>query len=97
MQRILTATAAAAALALATTATPQYAEAHDGGAVAAGIIGGLAVGAMIGAAASQPHYYYGHPRYYAPGPVYYGRHCWWRHRRYWNGYRWHYRRVRVCD
>ena len=32
----------------------------NGGAVAAGVIGGLAVGGMLGAAAAQP-------RYYAPG------------------------------
>ena len=29
----------------------------NGGAVAAGVIGGLAVGAMLGAAAAQPRYY----------------------------------------
>jgi hypothetical protein len=99
MRKILTATATAAALALATIAAPQHADAHDGGAVAAGIIGGLAAGALIGAAASQPHYYYyGHPRYYyAPGPAYYGPDCYWRHVRYWNGYRWHWHRIRVCD
>lgn len=97
MKRILTASAAAAALALASVATPQYAEAHDGGAVAAGIIGGLAAGALIGAAVSQPHYYYRPPYYYAPGPVYYPRHCWWRHVRYWNGWRWRWHPVRVCD
>ena len=98
MKRILTATAAAAALAIATVAAPQNADAHDGGAVAAGIIGGLAAGALIGAAASQPHYYYGPPPryYYAPGPYYYGPDCYWRHVRYWNGYRWHWHRVRVC-
>ncbi len=39
----------------------------NGGAVAAGVLGGLAVGAMIGAAASAPP-----PAYYAPAPVYGG-------------------------
>src|SRR3954469_3163590 len=34
----------------------------NGGAVAAGVIGGLAVGGMLGAAAAQPRY--------APAPVY---------------------------
>ncbi|MEJ2375243.1 MAG: hypothetical protein P8Y53_07020 [Pseudolabrys sp.] len=95
MKRILTATAAAAALALATVAVPQHAEAHDGAAVAAGIIGGLAAGAIIGSAVSHPYYY--RPRtYYYGEPAYY-RHCWWRPVRYWNGYRWRYRRVRVCN
>jgi hypothetical protein len=99
MRRILTATAAAAALAIATVAAPQHAEARHGGAVAAGIIGGLAAGALIGVAAANGPYYYGYgPRYYyAPGPVYYGGDCYWTHQRYWNGYRWHWRRVRVCD
>ena len=39
---------AVAALALAVTATSQPAFARDGGAVAAGVIGGLAAGAIIG-------------------------------------------------
>jgi hypothetical protein len=98
MKKVFTATAAAAALALATVAVPQSAQAGNGGAVAAGIVGGLAAGALIGAAVSQPHYYYDGPRrYYAPAPVYYGPDCWWQRERYWNGYRWHTHRVRVCD
>jgi hypothetical protein len=40
--------AAISALALAVTATSQPAFARDGGAVAAGVIGGLAVGAIVG-------------------------------------------------
>jgi hypothetical protein len=40
--------AAIAALALAVTATAQPAFARDDGAVAAGVIGGLAVGAIVG-------------------------------------------------
>jgi hypothetical protein len=39
---------AIAALAAAVTITPQPAFAHDDGAVAAGVIGGLAVGAIVG-------------------------------------------------
>ena len=36
--------------------------------------------------------------YYAPGPAYYyGPRCFWTSERYWNGWRWHTRRVRVCD
>jgi len=61
--------------------------------IAAGIIGGLAAGAIIGGAAAHagPGYYYG------PGPVYYGPRCWWRRERVWDGWGWRLRRVRVCD
>jgi hypothetical protein len=90
LNKTLTAIAAAAALTIAAVAAPQPAEAR-GGRIAAGIIGGLAAGAIIGGLASQHGYYYG------PAPVYYGPHCWWTRDRYWNGYRWHSRRVRVCN
>ena len=56
---------AIAALALAVTAAPQPAFARDGGAVAAGVIGGLAVGAIIGSQADRG--YYGGPGYYQSG------------------------------
>ena len=56
--RALTALAAAATLGLAAVAAPQPAEARHGGAIAAGVIGGLAVGALVGAAASAPYYGY---------------------------------------
>jgi hypothetical protein len=56
---------AISALALAVTAAPQPAFAHDGGAVAAGVIGGLAVGAIIGSQADRG--YYGGPGYYQSG------------------------------
>jgi hypothetical protein len=87
------AVAAAALLAAATIVAPQPAEAR-GGAVAAGIIGGLAAGALIGAAAAHP--YYG-PGYYGPAPVYYGPNCWWQRERFWDGWGWRVRRVRVCN
>ena len=90
--RILTAVAAAATLGLATVAAPQPAEAR-GGAIAAGIIGGLAVGALIGAAAQGPYYGYG-PAYYGPGPYYGG--CYWTRQRVWDGWGWRVRPVRVC-
>jgi len=88
--RILTAVAAAATLGLASVAAPQPAEAR-GGAIAAGIFGGLAVGALIGAAAQGP--YYG-PAYYGPGPYYGG--CYWTRQRVWDGWGWRVRPVRVC-
>ena len=56
---------AIAALAVAVTTTPQPAFARDGGAVAAGVIGGLAVGAIIGSQANRG--YYGGPGYYESG------------------------------
>ena len=79
MTRTLTAIAVAATLGLAAVAAPQQAEARDG-AVAAGVIGGLAAGAIIGAAAAN-NGYYGGPAYYGPGPVYYGPACYWTHER----------------
>jgi hypothetical protein len=84
----------AATVAAVTLAIPtQQAEARDG-AIAAGVIGGLAAGAIIGSAASQqPRNYYAGPGYAEPAyaPVY-GR-CYMT--REYDGYR--YRRVRVCD
>src|SRR4029453_10404472 len=69
--RTLTALAAAATLGLAAVAAPQPAEARHGGAIPAGVIGGLAVGALIGSAASAPYYGYA-PGYYYGGTAYYG-------------------------
>jgi hypothetical protein len=98
MRRILTATAVAATLAVASVAAPQRAEAHcHGCGVAAGVVGGLAAGAIIGSALAGPRYYGPGYGYYAPGPVYYGPHCYWTRERWWNGWRWHTRRVRVCN
>ena len=58
---------AVAALALAVTVTSQPAFARDGrnGAVAAGVIGGLAAGAIIGSQVNGG--YYGSPGYYESG------------------------------
>jgi len=48
-----------------------YTLVNIGGAAAAGIIGGLAVGAIIGSAAANNGYYYGSGGYYGPGPYAY--------------------------
>ena len=67
----------------------------NGGAVAAGVIGGLAVGGLLGAAAAQPRYYAPAPVYVAPPPS-----CYWtRGEPVWDGYRgaWVRPRVQVCD
>lgn len=102
--------AAAVAAALAAAAfTPQPAEAR-GGRIAAGVLGGLAAGAIIGGAFG-PRYYGPGYGYYGPGygyggyaPAYYGGYapaydggCYLRRERFWDGYAWRVRRVQVCD
>jgi len=88
---------AAAAVLLTSVAGPVPAHAQ-GGAVAAGVLGGLAAGAIIGGAIASPYGPYGPygPSYYGPGPAYYGGGCYWQPQRYWDGYGWVVRRVRVC-
>jgi len=58
-------------LALALTGTPIQAHAENGQ-VAAGLLGGLAAGALIGSAVRPPPlaYYYPAPAYAAPPPAY---------------------------
>lgn len=88
-RKTLLALGAAATIAVGTVAAPSEAEAgRRGGAIAAGIIGGLALGAII--ASAHPYYYYG------PAPVYYGPRCYWQRQRVWDGYGWSWQRVRVC-
>jgi hypothetical protein len=91
MTRILTALAAAGAIAVAAIATPTTAEARSGR-IAAGIIGGLAAGAIIGGAFASPYYYGGGP-YYAYGG---GGGCYLQRERYWDGFGWRVHRVQVC-
>ena len=102
MKNTLMALGAAAALAVSAVAIPAPAHAQRG--VAAGVAAGLIGGAIVGGAiASQNGYYYG-PRY-APGyggPAYvvdpgYGESCIWERQRFWDGYGWRVRNVRVCD
>ena len=87
-----------AAATMAAAVLPAPAQAGNGGAVAAGVIGGLAVGGLLGAAAAQQ------PRYYAPAPVYVeeprGPRCYWtRGEPVWDDYRgvWRRPRMQVCD
>ena len=64
-----------------------------GGDVAAGLLGGLAVGTIVGSAVAQPRYYY-----YAPPPVYVpGPRCWLERERVWDGYGYVIQGVRVCE
>jgi hypothetical protein len=98
LTKTLTGLAAAGVIALSAVAMPQQAEARGrGGAVAAGVVGGLALGAIIGSQA-RGGYYGGGPYAYYGGPVYYAQpRCWWTRQRVWDGYGgYHVRRVRVC-
>ena len=95
MLKVITLTATAA-LAVTVMATPQPAFARDGGAVAAGVIGGLAAGAIIGSQVNGG--YYGGPGYYESGyqPGY--RECHTERQAIEDGYgNVRMRRVRVCD
>jgi hypothetical protein len=104
MNRILCSLAAAGMLAAATVAAPSAASAQCRGCgVAAGVIGGLAAGAIIGGAIANapPPYYYGPPPgpvYVAPGPYTgYEPGCYWtRGAARWDGYGWVYPHVQVC-
>ena len=96
MKRTLLICAVAASMAFAAPA-----QAGNGGAVAAGIVGGLAVGTILGAAAAQPRPVYPPPPppVYVEEPVYAAppRCHWARGEPVWDGYRWVSSRVRVCD
>ena len=88
-------------------ALPSSAQAHcDGCGVAAGVVGGLAAGAIIGSAIanSQPRYVepalvydappsaYDEPPEYVEGPV-----CHMERRQVWDGYGYRIQRMEVCD
>jgi hypothetical protein len=101
MRKTLMALAAVATLAVSAVAAPAPAHAQRGfgPGLAAGIIGG----AIVGGALAGPGYYYG-PGYgpgygYYGGPAYvaddYGG-CYWQRQRFWDGYSWRIRRVRIC-
>jgi hypothetical protein len=112
MSKMLSAVKSGLALTLAGSvviAVAAPAQAGDGGAIAAGILGGTALGFIAGSAAAAaappppppppPGYY---APAYAPGPgPYYGPgpHCWYEPQQVWDGYAGAYvvRRVRVCD
>jgi hypothetical protein len=95
MRKTLVALAAVATLAVSAAATPAHAQRGLGAAVAGGLIGGAIVG---GAIAASPYGY---------GPGYYGYYgapayvvddgCYWQRQRFWDGYGWRFRRIRVCE
>ena len=74
---------------------PRSARAENGQ-IAAGVVGGLIGGALLGGALARPAP--PPPVYYAPEPVYVEEPvCRLVRERYWDGYGWVVRRVRVCD
>ncbi len=89
------ATGAALASVIAFTAIPAQAEHGRNAAAAAGAIGGLAVGAAVAGAASQPRYYDAPPAgYYDDG----GYSCHYERRQVMiDAARYRWQRVRVCD
>ena len=100
-----TVVAFAAAVTLA-AALPSSAQAHCSGCgVAAGVVGGLAAGAIVGSAIanSRPVYVEPAPVYVAPPPVYVepeyaeGPVCRSERQRVWDGYAYRTRRVEICD
>jgi hypothetical protein len=56
------------------------------------LIGGLAAGAILGAALAAPRPYY----FYAYEPVFFGPRCYVRRERYWDGWGRHFRCVEDC-
>ena len=88
-------------------ASAQYRRRGPGaGGVAAGVVGGLALGALA-AGAARPYYYGSSPYYYGPGPAYVMEEdlpppprvrprCWFEREDVWDGYGYVPRRIRVC-
>ncbi|HEX4407518.1 MAG TPA: hypothetical protein VH206_01980 [Xanthobacteraceae bacterium] len=112
MHKSLLGLAAASAIGLATLAGPSTANAGCYGcAVGAGVLGGVAAGAIIGSAIANsppppPAYYppppppaaYYPPPGYAPGYAQLAPGCYWGQRKVWiDGIGWRWRRVQVCQ
>lgn len=93
MKKTLATLAVAATVAIGAVAFPTPADArwHRGFPVAP-VIGGLAAGAILGAALAAPRPYYS----VAYEPVYFGPRCYVRRERFWDGWRWRVRRIEDC-
>jgi hypothetical protein len=106
MRKTLMALAAVTTLAVSAVAAPPAAHAQRG--FGAGVAAGLIGGAIVGGALAGPGYYgYGPSYTYGPGYGYYGGGpayvaddyyggCFWQRQRFWDGYGWRVRRVRIC-
>ena len=100
MKKLLAAGLAAGVLTAGSVGASAPAEARYGGAIAAGVVGGLALGAIAGSAASAAPGYgygYGYPAYAAPAPAYGG--CYIQRQATYDPYGNFagYRRIRVCE
>jgi hypothetical protein len=110
MRKILVALATVATLAFSAS-EPAHAQRFLGAAIAGGLIGGAIVGGALAAPYGYgPGYGYGYgpgyygPGYYGPRPYYGGPayvaadpyDCYWQRQRFWDGYGWRIRNVRVC-
>jgi len=94
MTRTLAALTTAAVLAIGSTAvTTNSAQAGCGWGCGAAI--GLGAAALVGVAAANSQPYYGGGGYYG-GPAYAYGGCYWRRERFFDGWGWQVRRVRVC-
>ena len=96
MKKALMVAAAAATLVITGVGSPAHAQRGVGAGIAAGLIGGAIVGGAI--ASSRPYYYGPGYGYYGPGPYYAGAYgpCYWQRQRFWDGFSWRVRNVRVC-
>jgi hypothetical protein len=94
MKKTLITLAVGATVAIGTVLSPTAADARWGhrGFPVAPVVGGLAAGALLGAALSQPRRYYS----YAYEPVYFGSECYVRRERIWDGWGWRVRRIEDC-
>jgi hypothetical protein len=94
MKKTLATLALGATVSIGAVAGPTTADArwHHGFPVAP-IVGGLAAGAILGAALAAPRPYYDA---YAYEPVHFGPRCYVRRERFWDGWRWHVHRVEDC-
>jgi hypothetical protein len=93
MRKTLMALAAVSTLAVSAIVAPAPAHAQRG--VGAAIAGGIIGGAIVGGALAGPGYYGPGYGYYGAGPAYVGG-CFWQRQRFWDGFGWRVRRVRVC-
>jgi hypothetical protein len=105
MKKTLMALAAIATLAVSAVAAPAPANAQRG--LGVGLAAGVIGGAIIGGALAAPYGYGPGYGYYGPGYGYYGGGpayvsddyyggCVWQRQRFWDGYGWRIRRVRIC-